>query len=521
MPAVTIRCPHCSRSYWFDDSLVGRKARCKDCGQPFALTPSAAIDKAARAAAPPLTPDIRTLPHRAGPGVPPAGVDRPVRRQAAARLGAFGTVYRAVDPVLGREVALKVPQAGLLQSPVAVERFLREARAVAQLRHPHIVMLFETGIDRGEHYLATEFIEGTTLAEAVYDSGLEPCRAAEITTDLAEALHFAHAQGIVHRDVKPANVMLDKDGRPRLMDFGLARFEGASGEKLTQDGAILGTPAYMAPEQATASGMGITAASDQYAALREPLRTPHGTDPVQRPPGDRDLQPGHRDPPPPRRSIPTSPRARDDLSQGDGQGPVGSLPDVPGAGRRPPPLAAGRANPAGATPRHPGEPPPRGPAPSVRGRVGGEPRRGPPRAGGRDGDASRPSSPDGECPHPSRSPRRRQKPDARAGWRSRPAEARNGVPRDHRGHPEEAIAEGRAAVIPGKIVGRPRRSRRDRPGRGEGRAQARSRSGQDLRAADSGGLQGLQGGRAGASREATRRLPSRGCAAGSGITASG
>jgi WD40 repeat protein len=223
--------------------------------------------------------------------------------------GAFGTVYRATDPVLGREVALKVPQPGLLQSPTATERFLREARAAAQLRHPNIVTLFETGIDRGDHYIATEFIDGTTLADRVAEGGIDPRRAAEIIAALAEALHFAHGQGIVHRDVKPANVMLDREGRPHLMDFGLARIEGASGEKLTQDGAILGTPAYMAPEQATPTGTETTAASDQYslgATLYELLT---GQTPFSGPPAIVIFNLAHRDPPAPRSVRPEVPAA--------------------------------------------------------------------------------------------------------------------------------------------------------------------------------------------------------------------
>ena len=135
--------------------------------------------------------------------------------------GAFGTVYRASDPSLDREVALKVPQAGLLDSPRAVERFLREARAAARLRHPHIVPLYETGLDDGRHYIASAFIEGTTLADVIEPGGMTPARAARIVLQLAEALHYAHSEKIVHRDVKPSNVMLDPRGDVHLMDFGL------------------------------------------------------------------------------------------------------------------------------------------------------------------------------------------------------------------------------------------------------------------------------------------------------------
>jgi predicted Zn finger-like uncharacterized protein len=307
MPTVAVECPHCSQSYSVDDALIGRKARCKGCGQTFALAPSTELAGPRPDGSLPSTLTSEPSPTAMARLFPlPETIGRFVVKQRLGS-GAFGTVYRATDPVLGREVALKVPQPGLLQSPTAVERFLREARAAAQLRHPNIVTLFETGIDRGDHYIAAEFIDGTTLADAVAESAIDPRRAAEIAAALAEALHFAHAQGIVHRDVKPANVMLDREGRPHLMDFGLARFEGASGEKLTQDGTILGTPAYMAPEQATASSTQTTAASDQYslgATLYELLT---GQTPFSGPPEIVIFNLAHRDPPAPRTLEPGIP----------------------------------------------------------------------------------------------------------------------------------------------------------------------------------------------------------------------
>src|SRR5208282_1961965 len=157
--------------------------------------------------------------------------------------GAFGTVYRAYDPQLDGEVALKVPQAAAVTDPKAVERFLREAKAAARLRHPHIVPIFDAGRDGDLYYIASAFIEGHTLAEAVNEAPLEFRQAAQIVRDLAEALAYAHEQGIVHRDVKPANIMLDPTNEAHLMDFGLAHRHDST-EKLTQDGAVLGPPAY-------------------------------------------------------------------------------------------------------------------------------------------------------------------------------------------------------------------------------------------------------------------------------------
>jgi WD40 repeat protein/tRNA A-37 threonylcarbamoyl transferase component Bud32 len=186
-------------------------------------------------------------------------------------------VYRAYDPHLEREVALKVPQAGTLDSPKAVERFLREAKAAAQLRHPHIVPIYDAGRDGAQYFIASAFIAGRTLAAAVdADEPPTPRRSAEIVRALAEALAYAHDFGIVHRDIKPANIMLgyssapDAKGMgpgketPHVMDFGLA-YRQDSSEKLTQDGTVLGTPAYMAPEQAAGKQGAALPASDQYS----------------------------------------------------------------------------------------------------------------------------------------------------------------------------------------------------------------------------------------------------------------
>jgi predicted Zn finger-like uncharacterized protein len=233
MPVVSVQCPHCSQSYSVDGLLLGRNGRCKQCGKSFALHPSA--DVAASVAASGTPKDQGSSADCSAPPVssPPAPVAQSSRSpdtigrfviQERLGDGAFGTVYRAIDPVLEREVALKVSRAGRLEDPASAERFLREARAAAKLRHPHIVTVFETGVDRGDCYIASQLIRGKTLANAIDEGNIDVGSAAGIVADLAEALQCAHSQGIVHRDVKPANVMLDDKGQAYLMDFGLARF---------------------------------------------------------------------------------------------------------------------------------------------------------------------------------------------------------------------------------------------------------------------------------------------------------
>ncbi len=161
--------------------------------------------------------------------------------------GGMGVVYRAVDPALQRDVAIKLIRSG--GSGVAVERFVREARATARLRHPGIVRVIEAGDEDGYPFIVMEYVDGPTLAALIARDGtLPPRRAATLVREVAAALAHAHDAGIVHRDVKPQNILIDRDGRPRLTDFGIARDLGAS-RQLTATGQLIGTPAYAAPEQ--------------------------------------------------------------------------------------------------------------------------------------------------------------------------------------------------------------------------------------------------------------------------------
>ncbi len=178
--------------------------------------------------------------------------------------GGMGVVYKARHRRLNRPVALKMLLAGAYAGPPERERFRREAEAVAGLRHPNIVPVYDAGDLDGRPYFTMEFVEGGSLAEKI--AGMpQPARpSAALLARVAEAVHFAHGNGIVHRDLKPANILLAADGTPKVTDFGLARrLEGGGG--LTLSGVPVGTPSYMAPEQARGEKAAIGPAIDVHA----------------------------------------------------------------------------------------------------------------------------------------------------------------------------------------------------------------------------------------------------------------
>jgi tetratricopeptide (TPR) repeat protein/tRNA A-37 threonylcarbamoyl transferase component Bud32 len=177
--------------------------------------------------------------------------------------GAFGVVYRAWDTTLNRAVALKRLRTGVLDAPKAVERFHREAQSAAGLRHPHIVPVFDSGQVDGEPYLVSALVEGRDLADELADRRPGFRMAAEWVAALAEALEHAHRSGVIHRDVKPSNVLIDRNGQVYLTDFGLAKSDGANAT-LTIDGRVIGTPAYMAPEQARGEKAIVDVRADVY-----------------------------------------------------------------------------------------------------------------------------------------------------------------------------------------------------------------------------------------------------------------
>ncbi len=178
--------------------------------------------------------------------------------------GGMGVVYRAWQPRLRRLVALKMIRAGVQAEPAEVERFLKEARAVAHLHHPHIVQIYEVGKAAGQPYLALELAEGGSLAQELAGTPQPAGRAAALVEQLARALQHAHEQGVIHRDLKPGNVLLTADGQIKVTDFGLAKqLDGEAAQ--TQTGAVVGTPSYMAPEQAAGQSKRVGPAADVYA----------------------------------------------------------------------------------------------------------------------------------------------------------------------------------------------------------------------------------------------------------------
>lgn len=181
-------------------------------------------------------------------------------------VGSFGYVFRARDSELDRVVAIKVQRAGAFATDEESGRFLREARSTASLKHPAIVALFDAGhTDDGVCFLVTEYVEGETLENRVKRVRLDVSEAALLIAELADAVHFAHEHGIIHRDIKPSNIILDTGGHPHVTDFGLAKRNDSKDSPMTSVGRLLGTPAYMSPEQAAGKTEVVDARTDVYS----------------------------------------------------------------------------------------------------------------------------------------------------------------------------------------------------------------------------------------------------------------
>src|SRR5579884_2001207 len=230
----------------------------------MAAAPKPGEGPPAQADTPPTEPGLTTP---AGAGLPPPpprlGRYRVVRMLGS---GGMATVYLAHDTELDRPVALKVPHLDPRHGPELLERFQREARAAALLRHPNICPVFDVGRADGVPYLTMAYIEGRTLAEAADDYRRRgPGAVAALVRTLALALEEAHGHGVIHRDLKPSNVMITPRGEPVIMDFGLARRADRDDARLTAVGYALGTPAYMPPEQVSGDVDAMGPAADVYS----------------------------------------------------------------------------------------------------------------------------------------------------------------------------------------------------------------------------------------------------------------
>ncbi len=248
--------------------------------EPWPATPQPAAEPE-RHTAPPstLSPSMTDLPAAAAAvaaasATLPAGssrADAPVRQvgryliQSRLGRGGMATVYRAHDPSISRDVAIKFLHASLAEDDECRDRFLREARAAGGLSHPNIVVVYDVGEIEGRPYMAMELLDGAPLSETLEKTPVLPVRdAVLIGMQLARALEYAHARGIVHRDIKPGNIMFLKDGKTiKVTDFGIAHMDDGMSTH-TQVGAVLGTPQYMSPEQAL--GEKIDGRSDLFAA---------------------------------------------------------------------------------------------------------------------------------------------------------------------------------------------------------------------------------------------------------------
>ena len=178
--------------------------------------------------------------------------------------GGMGVVYKARQTKLNRIVALKMILAGQLASDHDVKRFYAEAEAAAALDHPCIVPIYEVGEHKGQHFFSMGFVNGVGLDAKLKDGPLLPQQAARLMQTIAKAIHYAHQKGVIHRDLKPGNVLIDGNGWPRVTDFGLAK-QTKTDSGLTATGQVMGTPSYMPPEQAAGKTDQIDRRSDVYS----------------------------------------------------------------------------------------------------------------------------------------------------------------------------------------------------------------------------------------------------------------
>jgi serine/threonine protein kinase len=240
-------CPHCGIRLQMDERFAGQPVECGGCHRAVNV-PSAFKENSAPS--PQVNPDVLAF-LAAAQAEDELGRLGPYRILSVLGSGGMGVVFRAEDPRLQREVALKIMLPSLAANPVARERFLREARAAAALEHDHVVRLYEVAEENGVPFLAMQLLEGRSLEERLRREKRLPIREVmRIGRETAEALWAAHQKGLVHRDVKPSNLWLEGErGRVKVLDFGLVGAAGAPSQ-LTQLGTVIGSPGYIAPELA-------------------------------------------------------------------------------------------------------------------------------------------------------------------------------------------------------------------------------------------------------------------------------
>ncbi len=240
-------CSHCSTVLTFTDEISPEQLVCPDCRHPI----------------PQQNLKISTVHINAKADLPQEIAEYHVIDMVAR--GAYGTVYRATSPD-GKTVALKVLSAPTgADAQETIRRFQREAEAAMKLNHPNIVRMFDCGLAGKRHFLAMEYVAGHSLRGLFDRRQVKPREVVRMGRDLALGLQHAHDHGVIHRDMKPENVLVGADGVPKLSDFGIAKMERSKHARLTATGIALGTPEYMSPEQAAGHSHDVTNRSDVYS----------------------------------------------------------------------------------------------------------------------------------------------------------------------------------------------------------------------------------------------------------------
>ncbi len=275
---MDVSCPHCTEPKSLDAQESSGDKTCDSCGGTFnggmdeteaaTLLPGMEASLSAVATLLPMDDTQPTPGYQKSTAlqVRPSGTAKFLghfRLDKKLGEGACGAVYKAYDTKLDRTVAIKIPRDSLLGNADA-EQFLREARAAAQLRHPNIVSVHEVSRNGSQVFIVSDYIEGKPLDERLKADRMPEREALELFVKIAEALDHAHQQGVVHRDLKPANILLDKKEQPYVADFGLAKRDSET-HTIHNEGSILGTPAYMAPEQAQGNAHTADCRADVYS----------------------------------------------------------------------------------------------------------------------------------------------------------------------------------------------------------------------------------------------------------------